>query len=176
MAAPKCRLFLVTPAAADPARALECVRAAAEAGDVASLLIAEGPAQEPLARTLTAPAQALGVAVLIEGNLELAKKVKADGVMIERLEDYASARAAFGGDAIVGAACAARHAAMELADAGADFIFFADPRLAAWWSEVSVVPCVSAAAGAEFRVPAATMWDGPADARAAVAEAMHDAG
>jgi thiamine-phosphate pyrophosphorylase len=174
MAAPKCRLFLVTPAAADPARALECIRVAAEAGDVASLLIAQGPAQESLARTLTAPAQASGVAVLTEGNLELAKKVKADGVMIEGLEDYTAARAALGDEAIVGASCTSRHAAMDLADAGVDFIFFADPRLAAWWSEVSVVPCVGGAS-AEFRVPAATMWDGPAEAHAAVVEAMHDA-
>ena len=169
MAAPKCRLFLVTPAAADPARALECLQAAAEAGDVASILI---PAEEPLAAALTAPAQAIGIAVLIEGHWDLAKKVKADGVMIERLEDYAPARALLGGAAIVGASSASRHAAMELADAGADFIFFADPRLAAWWSEVSVVPCVG---GGEFRVPNASMWIGPAEARAAVAEAMHDA-
>jgi thiamine-phosphate pyrophosphorylase len=136
---------------------------------VASLLI---PAEAPLAQTLAAPAQAAGVAVLIEGDWEVARKVKADGVMIDTFADYTAARSRLGGEAIVGASCASRHAAMELAEAGADFIFFAEPRLAAWWSEVSVVPCVG---GDEFRVPDRSMWHGPAESRAAVAEAMKDA-
>jgi thiamine-phosphate pyrophosphorylase len=171
MALPQCRLFLMTPASADPARALACLRAAIEAGDVASLLIAAGPAQEAVARALTAPAQARGVAVLIEGETELAKKVKADGVMIAGIvQDYMAAREALGRDVIVGAACATRDQAMDSAEAGADFVFFADPRLVSWWSEVSVVPCVASGGGegAEFRVPAASMWDSPAQARAAV--------
>lgn len=165
----------MTPATVDPARALACLSAAMASGDVASLLISSGDAQELLARNLTGPAQAADIAVLIEGDAELAKKMKADGVMIAgTAADYNTARAALGRDAIVGAACATRDEAMEAGEAGADFIFLADPALVSWWTEVSVVPCVALNGGdnAEFRVPGAGMWDGPEAARAAVNEIL----
>jgi thiamine-phosphate pyrophosphorylase len=166
----------MTPASLDAALARDCLAAAMMAGDVAALLIAAGPSQAVLAETLAAPVQAGGAAVLIEGDVGLARKVKADGVMTGgSLEDYATARAALGADAIVGAACASRHEAMEAAEAGADFVFLADAVLARWWSEVAVVPCVAMTGGenAEFRVPPARMWESPELAKNVITEMRH---
>jgi thiamine-phosphate pyrophosphorylase len=174
MATPTCRLFLVTPGSLDEALARDCLAAAIEAGDVASLLIAEGPSQAALAEALTGPAQARGVAVLIEADVELARKVKADGVMTGGgLQDYSTARAALGPDAIVGARCASRHEALEAAEAGADFVLLDDPGLVTWWTEISVVPCVASAGGdnAEFRVPPMRMWESVELAKGAIRDA-----
>jgi thiamine-phosphate pyrophosphorylase len=175
MATPTCRLFLMTPASLDAALARDCLTAALSAGDVASLLVAEGPSQAALAEALTELAQGRGVAVLIDGDVGLARKVKADGVMTGGgLEDYTTARAALGPDAIVGTKCASRHEAMEMAEAGADFIFLEDADLAAWWSEVSVVPCVALEGGtAEFGVPPMRMWESPELAKSTITRMRH---
>ena len=65
-------------------------------------------------------------------------------------EDAARARSVLGGAGIVGTACGlSRHAAMESAEAGADFIAFdaSNPEtweqaaeLSLWWDEISGVP------------------------------------
>jgi thiamine-phosphate pyrophosphorylase len=149
-----------------------------EVGDIASLLIASGPAQKEMARKLLGPAQARNVAVLIEADIDLTKGLRADGIMIgENLKDYTAARAALGAQAIVGAKCTSRHGAMELAEAGVDVIAFADPALVSWWSEISVVPCIALQGGedAEFVTPSPRMWSGPTETRTVIAETMSHA-
>jgi thiamine-phosphate pyrophosphorylase len=114
---------------------------------VASLLV---PA--PLARDVTAQAQALGVAVMVAGEARDAARCGADGVQVEATaEDVAEARQSIGKDRFVGAyAGASRHFAMEAAEAGADYIAFdqTGPSLGGepiirWWADMMEIPCVA---------------------------------
>ncbi|MGL4527613.1 MAG: thiamine phosphate synthase [Aestuariivirga sp.] len=114
------RLFLAAPAI--PLElASACLKAACAAGDVASLLVPPG-----LARDLTPVAQALGVAVLLDGEAREAMYAGCDGVQIDaRAEgvDIAGIRSSMAKDRIVGAfAGHSRHFAMEAAEAGADYV------------------------------------------------------
>ncbi len=193
MTLPNCRLFLVAPGSGDPIQLRSCLEAAFEAGDIASLLITAEAGKSENARMLTPVAQDGDVAVLIANNADLAIELKADGVeVIGQTAAYRDARAVLGSDHIVGAECGAnRHLAMELADAGADYIrldaFAAGPGddcLGHWWAEVFEVPCVAglplsaeditqaAAFGVEFIRPADEMWQSPEMARAIVEQAM----
>ncbi|WP_373506181.1 thiamine phosphate synthase [Aestuariivirga sp.] len=124
-----------------------CLKAACAAGDVASLLVPGS-----LARDLTAPAQALGVAVLVSGDPREAPRNGADGVQIDATtEDVGDARQSVGKDRFVGAfASASRHFAMEAAEAGADYLAFdqngasvgGEP-IVKWWSAMMEIPCVA---------------------------------
>jgi thiamine-phosphate pyrophosphorylase len=161
MTSPQSRHFLVTPSGLADDAALARFANGLEA---ASLLIAEGPEQAALAKALTNAAQAKGIAVLIEYDVELAKVVEADGVMTGgSLKVWTAAKAALPKGAIVGARCTSRHQAMELAEAGADFIAFTTRDLIDWWGEIFQVPCVSLIPGddapnADFIRPSDTMW------------------
>jgi thiamine-phosphate pyrophosphorylase len=105
-----------------------------------------------MAREVTEPAQALGVAVMVAGEPRDAARSGADGVQVEATaEDVAAARQSIGKDRFVGAfAGASRHFAMEAAEAGADYIAF-DQKGASvggepiirWWSDMMEIPCVA---------------------------------
>ena len=102
--------------------------------------------------------------------------------MLFRSDDYAAARGALGPSRIVGVACGiSRHAAIDAAEAGADYVSFTDSAgLVQWWSETMTVPCVAAgdvtlencatlvAAGADFLEVGAAVWTHPDSAAAAV--------
>lgn len=156
------RLCLAVTADAGPA-AGERLSAALGVGDIASVLIAGGPSR-PLvaatARPLVELAQRAGAAALLVDDARLARTIKADGVHLSAgstpLADYREAREILGGGAIVGIdAGSSHHDAMELAEAGADYIAFGvaagDPRtalehrlgLVAWWAEIFQPPCVA---------------------------------
>ena len=195
MEPPNSRLFLRATGTADVA----CLAAAIEAADVASLLIVpdaqgEHGRAEGMARDLLTHAQEHGVAVVVAEDVALARRIRADGVEVGDIAAYREARQALGRDAIVGVRCVARHAAMEAAEAGADYVAFpSDPdpasedSLIAWWSPLFTVPCVAAdpakpeeaailaRAGADFVRPSDRMWESPEAAReicAATASAM----
>ena len=118
--------------------------------------------------------QGANVACLIENDIERAERLGADGVHIAAdLERYTTARNLLGESANIGVGCGSnRHAAMELAEAGADYVAFGpeDEDLIAWWSEIFVVPCVAwsidtpsgaerfARRGANFVAPPRTIW------------------
>jgi thiamine-phosphate pyrophosphorylase len=131
-------------------------------------------------------AHARDIAVLVEGDVELARKIGADGVQVAAdAALYARARERLGADAIIGVDCGqSRHDAMVLAELGADYVAFAarshSPQaqeelaeLIGWWSEIFVVPCVAfgvesaatatalAALGADFVAPAESFWLAP---------------
>ena len=160
-----------------------------QAVDVACLLIAcpaeaDDDALATVARPLISPAQERGVAVLLPDRAELARSLGADGVHLDyhatapedALRRYRYARKIIGEDAIVGVLCPPeRHAAMELAEAGADYVGFdcASPEAAAliaWWGEVMTTPCIGfgafdaaaaqslAHSGADFVAPDAAAW------------------
>lgn len=163
---------------------------ALEIADVACLLIA-APAEArddavaAVAQGLIRAAQMRDVAALLLGRPALAKELEADGVHLDprtlatgdALSAYRAARKALGDDAIVGAACPPeRHLAMEVAEAGADYVGFdlAAPGAAeiiAWWGEMMTVPSVAfgrfdpaaaaalAKGGADFIAPEPELWN-----------------
>ncbi|MGF1649213.1 MAG: thiamine phosphate synthase [Hyphomicrobiaceae bacterium] len=123
---------------------------------------------------LVAASQDRDVAVLLTDDAAVARIVRADGVHLTRCRDplavYGEARDILGKRAIVGAEPdATRHQAMELGEAGADYIAFAaascdrqldgshDQRAdqgsdwlqelwlerIAWWTEIFEIPCLA---------------------------------
>jgi thiamine-phosphate pyrophosphorylase len=155
------KLYVVVAADADP-QALALVL---DAADVATLLITAGtagPLTAASARALLELAQDRGIAVLIYGDAQLARTLRADGVHVPWSKDvgasYAEAREVLGTRYIVGVDVGrSRHDAMTLAEAGADYIAFGIPphvedraasaarrvELVTWWSEIFEIPCVA---------------------------------
>jgi thiamine-phosphate pyrophosphorylase len=160
------------------------VAAALETLEAVTLVLAApcGGAIEPRASgALVAMAQGMNVATLLVDDVAAARAAKADGVHLswspDVRETYTAARAALGPGAIVGAeAGRSRHDAMQLGEAGADYIAFGlegasgdqqdanEARLDMidWWADLFEVPVVAfdvatareaealAAAGADF--------------------------
>lgn len=150
------------------------------AADIACLHIAGDDQARitTIAKTLLPLAQDKGVAVLLD-RADLAANLRADGVHLTDIGQYREARRLIGGDGIVGMACPLeRHTAMEVGEAGADYVAFATSAdahdqatdLIAWWTEMMTVPSVVAgtftpetaaqfiAAGADFLAPDPTIW------------------
>ncbi|MDZ4761282.1 MAG: thiamine phosphate synthase [Alphaproteobacteria bacterium] len=211
----RCRLYLITPPEIDDVDAFgRALDTALGAGDVASLQIrlksrsgvaAPDDHIRAVTRTILAPAQSRGVAVLINDRPDLAAELGADGVHIGQQDaTYAEARAKLGPDRIVGVTChASRHLALEAGEAGADYVAFgaffptatkdaatrAEPDLLTWWQEMIEIPCVAIGgitvanarplveAGADFLAASAGVWTHPQGAAAAVVEfnALFDA-
>jgi thiamine-phosphate pyrophosphorylase len=183
--------------------------AALSAADIAAVLVAPGIGQRlqaPACRALVDGARRAGVPCLLLDDASLARTTGADGVHISAQDDpepaYAAARAAVGKDGVVGVSAGiSRHAAMVLAEAGADYIGFGAPphltdrdkararreELVAWWAPIFEVPCVAfdvetpeeaaqlALAGADFvavAVPAALTPDAARDLVAGIADAL----
>jgi thiamine-phosphate pyrophosphorylase len=159
----RCRLYLVTPPALEPASFRNILAAALDAGDVACVQLRLKDVSDDAIRrscdALRPITQARGVAFLLNDRPDLAAATGCDGVHVGQ-EDatYAEARKAMGPDRIVGVTCHnSRHLAMEAADRGADYVAFgaffatgtkqpktkAEPELLAWWSELMTVPCVA---------------------------------
>jgi thiamine-phosphate pyrophosphorylase len=155
------KLYVVAAADADP-QALALVL---DAADAATLLITAGksaPLTAASARALLELAQDRGIAALIDGDAQLARTLRADGVHVPWSKDvaaaYAEAREVLGTRYIVGVDVGrSRHDAMTLAEAGADYIAFGIPphvedraasaarrlELVTWWSEIFEIPCVA---------------------------------
>jgi len=185
MAQPAVRLHLVAPAA-PAAEVVQCFEAACETGDIASLLAAP-----ELIPGLLASARQHDVALLTT-EAEAARRLGCDGLEVTSRQDYDLARTILGYNRIVGGRCgSSRHLAMELADAGADYIAFsqADDRpeaepIIAWWSGLFEVPCIAAdPVGPEqlaallmqqpdFIRPPDAIWTSPEEARRIVTELM----
>lgn len=201
-----CRLYAVLEAGE---AAGERVAAALAAADLAVVLLAPGSGQRlqaAQAKPLIERVRKAHVTALVLDDARLARAVGADGVHIGAQGDpqagYAAAREAVGGQGVVGAdAGISRHAAMTLAEAGADYIGFGTPahlgdrekarrrrnELIAWWAPIFEVPCVAfdvetpeeaqqlAAAGADFvavAIPATLSAEAARGLVAGVAEAI----
>ncbi len=113
-------------------------------------LIFKDPAPALLAQAI-ARAKPLELAILTTGGAEEAAAAGANGVYFSAASgDVAKARAALGSAGVIGVGCSlSRHAALEAAEAGADFIAFdASDRaawdraaeLSLWWDEITGVP------------------------------------
>jgi thiamine-phosphate pyrophosphorylase len=155
------KLYMVATVATDPRRLSQVL----DGSGAATLLVSAGgstPLTAQSARPFIEMAQAKDVAALIDGDAQLARTLRADGVHLPWSKDivaqYAEAREVLGNRYIVGVDVGrTRHDAMTLAEAGADYIGFGIPphvedrdaaadrrrELIAWWSEIFEVPCVA---------------------------------
>ena len=158
----RCRLFLVSPSDPDLETFPAMFAQAARAGDVASLLIrpaeSRGDTIDLISATLPTGYDE-NVAILVEGDAELAAEAGADGVqVIGGLDDFRAARSLLGSDRIVGVLSnGSRHDCMEFGEAGADYIAFnqntsisvgsgetrEDLNILQWWSDLFEVPAVA---------------------------------
>lgn len=196
-----CRLYLVTPPAiGDVAAFAKTLAATLDAGDVAcvQLRLKDAP-DDAVCRAvdfLRPEAQRRGVAFILNDRPDLAFETGCDGVHVGQDDmPCRKARAAVGGNAIVGVTCHdSRHLAMEAGEAGADYVAFgafyptvtkeartmAEPELLSWWAELFEVPCVAIGgitvgnarplveAGADFLAVCGGVWAHPESPQAAV--------
>jgi len=179
---PKCRLYLKLP----PILSREVIAAFEQtitSADVACVLLAQSDTPPDLAQAseMLRRTQDRSIAFLVENDSELALILGADGLHLTDAEEstFSQARARLGNAAILGVSCGEnRHAAMTLAEMGADYIAFGGAPLAgelraeliAWWSEIFQVPCVAldvedaeaaaqlAKLHADFVVPSESLW------------------
>ena len=196
------RLFLIAPDDAEAGRFVPQLESALAGGDVACLLLTAGARGDGDLQKFVASvvplAQAAGTAVLVQNDTHTAGRSRSDGVHIDTgVEDLKLALGTFKPTGIVGAgAIRSRHDAMELAEAGVDYVFFGrldfpeDPEphpktvaLAEWWAELFEIPCVAfggsdigslattARTGADFVALRRAIWNHPDGPEAAVRSA-----
>jgi thiamine-phosphate pyrophosphorylase len=158
------RLYLTTPAIADPSAFSSQLTAALDTGDVAAVLLRFAGTDERTrincAKALSIPVQGRGAALLLDGHVELVARAGADGAHVtgpaalrEAIEQLKPERIAGTGGLVT------RHDAMLAAEQGADYVMFGDPDVegrlpalpaieerVAWWAEVFEIPCVGYAA------------------------------
>ena len=152
----------------------------------------EGSAGQHEAAALAEPLQRIcaehDVAFIVNDDVALAKRLKADGVHLGQEDGPVSeARDALGMQAQIGVTChASRHLAMEAGEAGADYVAFGaffpsttkqsehrpEPDLIEWWSGLFEIPCVAIGgitpdncrplieAGADFLAVSGAVWNG----------------
>jgi thiamine-phosphate pyrophosphorylase len=195
------RLMLVTPLVADAeAMAFRLMQAFA-GGDVAAVLLrlSEGDERSKIERVkrLVGPVQSANVALIVEAPALVATRGGADGVhLVNGPEAVAEARSSLKNERIIGAgSLRARHDAMDIGEAGVDYVMFGEPRpdgslpplaavieRASWWAEIFETPCVAYApdaesiaalveTGAEFVALGAWAFDEACDIRALVTQA-----
>jgi thiamine-phosphate pyrophosphorylase len=171
---------MITTGLESTERASSLLAVALAGGDAASLLVRAGPNQRAMAQAMIPTARAHDVAILLEGDANLAAKLGVDGVHVKAGEAAVDcARDIVGSASIVGADCGnSRHAAMTAGEAGADYVGFSGVgpendggSIIEWWASLFEVPCVALDAlsetearrfvldGADFITPPATMWE-----------------
>lgn len=186
-----CQLYLISPLDVGgefPAR----LARALDAGPVAAFQFRVKGLEQHEAARLAAPLQeicaARDVAFIVNDDVALAKRIKADGVHLGQGDgDPREAREELGRDVQIGVTChGSRHLAMEAGDAGADYVAFgaffpsttkqtehqAEVDLVQWWSTLFEIPCVAiggitpdncapiVAAGADFLAVSGAVWNG----------------
>ncbi len=177
------RLFLVAPDAISEPHLIACATAACAAGDCATILVGKS-----LLHQTIADLQALNLAVIL--NDREARDVhhaKADGLLLSNIEDFKTARESLKNESLGFLAGVSRHAAMEAAELGADFMCFnqtkqyAGEPIIAWWLDVTNIPAVALDAvtdaafkpqNPEFIRPSDDMWTSPEAATETVKHLM----
>jgi thiamine-phosphate pyrophosphorylase len=160
------RLYLdFTNSEASPETASDVLIAALDAGPVASVLFrphAGAALDAEAARGLASIAQRKGIAALVLSDPARASEVGADGIHLpwdrDVVAQFKEARRSAPATVIIGAdAGRTRHDAMELGEAGADYVAFGIPshvedraraaerqlELVAWWTELFEIPCIA---------------------------------
>jgi len=161
--AERCRLYLITPPALEPAAFADQLAAALDAGDVACVQLRLKDVDDDAVRRsierLLPVTSARDVAFVLNDRPDLAAATGCDGVHVGQQDaSYENARAALGADKIVGVTChASAHLAMEAGEQGADYVAFGaffpsgskatthhvGPEILQWWSSLMTVPCVA---------------------------------
>jgi thiamine-phosphate pyrophosphorylase len=198
-----CQLYLISPLEVGgdfPDR----LRAALGVGTVAAFQFRVKGLDQHEAARLAAPLQEIcadhDVAFIVNDDIALAKRLKADGVHLGQGDgDPADARRELGPDAQIGVTChASRHLAMEAGEAGANYVAFgaffptttkavehrAEPEILSWWQGLFELPCVAIGgitpanagelveAGADFLAISGAIWNDPDGPAAAVAKVL----
>jgi thiamine-phosphate pyrophosphorylase len=200
---PAPRFYLVTPRLADAAAFVASLGAALAAADVAAVLLRLADADERSlinrAKTLGAPVQDAGAALLLDGRADLVARAGADGAHLTGLAEFTAAIEQLKPERIAGAGgLTTRHDAMTAAELGADYVMFGEPdengarpsfeaieERIAWWAEVFEAPCVGYAAepvevaklvatGADFVALGDWLWRDPEAVATQLADLMRD--
>lgn len=193
---PAPRLYLVTPASADPAVLKFDLLAALDCADIAAVLL-RLPDDDDRALTnrvkQIAPAvQKADAALILDGHPRIVARSGADGAHLTGLAAFEDAAGSLKPDRIAGVGgLETRHDAMVAAESGADYMMFGDnarPSLEAlvervsWWADVFEIPCVAFAtsldeigplvqAGADFVAVGDAVFADPRGVAAAAADA-----
>lgn len=156
------RLILFAPVFASADEAVAALRAAVSAGriDAVILPLPEGDDRSKInyVKAVAPLVQDGQAALLIQDHPQLVTRAGADGVHLTRPDDLAEALSLLRPqERIVGCAgLKARHDAMEVAEAGCDYVMFGEPfadgghlplpsvlERSQWWSELFQTPCVT---------------------------------
>jgi thiamine-phosphate pyrophosphorylase len=172
-ARPQPRLYLVTPALADPANIVPQLSAALSTTDIAAVLVRlADDAESILIKRIKALVPAVhnaGAALVLDNRPDLVARAGADGAHLTGIEEFESAAADLKPDRIAGAGgLITKHDAMLAAERGADYVMFGEPDedgerapfeqildRVAWWQEVFQTPCVGFAASLDEVAPLA---------------------
>ena len=199
MKTPTCQLYLISPLDVGgdfPGQLAEALGA----GPVAAFQFRVKDIDQHAAARLAEPLQALcaahDVAFIVNDDVALAKRLKADGVHVGQGDgDPREARRLLGPDAQIGVTCHdSRHLAMDAGEAGADYVAFGaffptttkavehhpEPEILTWWQGLFELPCVAIGgittanakilvdAGADFLAVSGGVWGHPEGPAAAV--------
>jgi len=194
-----CQLYLISPLDVGgdfPAQLEEAL----SAGPVAAFQFRIKDIDQHEAARLAEPLQAIcaahEVAFIVNDDVALAKRLKADGVHLGQGDgDPREARRLLGPDTQIGVTCHdSRHLAMEAGEAGADYVAFGaffptttkavehhpEPEILTWWQGLFELPCVAIGgitvdnarvlveAGADFLAVSGGVWSHPEGPAAAV--------
>lgn len=194
-----CQLYLISPLDVDgdfPAQLTEAL----DAGPVAAFQFRVKDKEQHEAARLAEPLQAIctayDVAFIVNDDIQLAKRLGADGIHLGQGDgDPRDARRLLGPEIQIGVTCQnSRHFAMEAGEAGADYVAFgaffptttkvvehrAEPEILEWWQAMFELPCVAIGgitpynaralvdAGADFLAVSSAVWSNPEGAAAAV--------
>jgi thiamine-phosphate pyrophosphorylase len=180
------QFYLIAPAIVAPADIIACATAACAAGECTSIIVLDTVKTEDVEAL-----QALGLAVFLQDvEPRIVSRLRADGLHINTMEHaIVDLRMSLPRDAMIGVGCGiSRHAAMEAAEQGADYVAFTQKLqtggepLIKWWNDVFEIPSVpfDAVSVAELAVllpqkpdfirPMDEMWKSPADATRVIGE------
>ena len=199
MKTPTCQLYLISPLDVGgdfPVRLEEALSAGPVAAFQFRIKNVDQHAAARLAEPLQAICAAQEVAFIVNDDVALAKRLKADGVHLGQGDgDPREARRLLGPDAQIGVTCHdSRHLAMDAGEAGADYVAFGaffptttkavehhpEPEILTWWQGLFELPCVAIGgittanakilvdAGADFLAVSGGVWGHPEGPAAAV--------
>ncbi len=200
----RCRIYLITPPALDPASFADTLAAALDAGDVGAVqLRLKDVSDDALKRAidiLRPVSQSRGVAFLMNDRPDLAVSHGCDGAHVGQEDTPAPIARKILGDLTMGVTCHdSRHLAMEAGEAGADYVAFgaffptttkdaspANIETLQWWADMMELPVVAIGgitaancaplvrAGADFLAVVGAVWN-HADGAAAGVRALNAA-
>ncbi len=168
------RLVLFAPKEADAERLCAALQSALDVSPVDAVVLPvmgeDDRARINHAKTIAALVQPRGAALLLVDAYELVARVGADGVHLSTSANLSEVMAVLKPmDRIIGVGgLKARHDAMEVAEAGTDYVMFGEPRAdgsillssavlerVEWWAELFQTPCVAFASDLEMATPLA---------------------